>query len=104
MRSQRGRVIGPYLSKASQTMRRIVDERGGPSAVARELGVSHPTVSDWCSAKKRPKGENIKLIEQWSRPIDPANGSLGAPQIPRIDWELPAQDEGPGRLDAREVA
>lgn len=83
MRTNTRGTWAPFVSRASVELRRLVDDRG-PVAVAREIGVSHPTVIDWSFGRKRPSDESRDRIERWSTPDG------GEPLIPRGDWDVEA--------------
>jgi DNA-binding transcriptional regulator YdaS (Cro superfamily) len=55
--------------------------RGRGVALARELGVSQPTVSDWCTGKKRVPVERCSAIERAT------NGAVTRRDLRPDDWQ-----------------
>lgn len=54
-------------TKGAVALRRVAQERGlSKSAIARAIGVSHPTVIDWMRGYKRPSWPNRFRIRDWS--------------------------------------
>ena len=47
-------------------VKELIERRGiNQKILSYEIGVSQPTVSDWCSGKKRPKGPNVDKLSEY---------------------------------------
>jgi len=47
-------------------VKELIERKGiNQKILSYELGVSQPTVSDWCSGKKRPKGPNVDKLSEY---------------------------------------
>lgn len=55
------------VTEGAKALRRVAQDRGlSKTAIAREIGVSHPTVIDWLRGHKRPSWPNRFRIRDWS--------------------------------------
>ena len=73
-------VKSPRIEKFTERFRKMVDDRGGTTQVAKETDISVPTINFWYNGQRTPDAENlIKLSRTFDVSVDYLLGLTKAP-------------------------